>query len=92
MLLTAPGKTSQTPTVPHIHRPGRAGSRFDSQGNLGGGEKCVLANGHEHGSRIAAFALDQNFETGRRGDCCDDAKRNSALLEETRSAAAIIDV
>ena len=64
MLLTAPGKTSQTPTVPTVSVR-TAGSRapFHGQRDFGGGEKCIMPIGHQNRAGVAAFAFD-----GRSGD------------------------
>ncbi len=63
MLLTAPGKTSQTPTVATVSmEPRGARRRFHRQRDFRRRQECVVPVRHEHRAGMAAFAFD--------GRCC----------------------
>ena len=68
-LLTAPGNTSQTPTVPTVSiGAGRARRGFDGQRHLRRGQKRVVPLGHQHRAGVAALAFDDDPQAGRRRD------------------------
>ena len=84
MLLTAPGKTSQTPTVATVSiapvdlRGGlRRPARFRRRRR-----NASWRSRHQHGAGVAAFAFDPDAQAGRRGDRRDDAERNAVPFQQ----------
>ena len=83
MLLTAPGKTSHTPTVATVSREPLDRAPCSTA-------KAISAAARKHrGDRgistapgVPALAFDGYFEAGRRGDRRDHSQRHIVLLEQ----------
>ncbi len=89
MLLTAPGKTSQTPTVPTVSiAPVRFGGGFERKNQLSCGGQRIFAAGHQLAAGMAAFAFDEDAHAGGRGDVGHEADIDAFLFEER----ALLDV
>jgi len=72
MLLTAPGNTSQTPTVPTVSKGGgfcrRSSARINSARH-----QSILASRHQLAAGMTAFAFDEDAQAGGRSDMCDES-------------------
>ena len=83
MLLTAPGKTSQTPTVPTVSMaPVDLAADFQRQNQLRRGGQRIFASRHQLAAGVAAFALDHDALAGRRGDVRHQAEIDPFLFQQ----------
>ena len=73
-LLTAPGKTSQTPAVATVSiEPVERGGGLDGQRDLGGREERIMPVRHQQRAGMTTFAVDGDAQTCRRSDRRDHA-------------------
>ena len=83
ILLTAPGNTSQMPTVATVSIAPLARAAFSiARYQFGRCAESVAAIGHQNAAGVSARPLDHNAETRRRGDFRDDAQRNLLPLQQ----------
>ena len=81
--MTAPGKTSQTPTVPTVSTaPVDLAAASSARIKIGRCGECVLTARHQLAACVAAFALDEDAHAGRCCDVRDKANVNALLLEQ----------
>ena len=82
-LLTAPGNTSQMPTVPTVSMaPVDFAADFKRENQFGCGGQRVFAAGHQLAAGVSAFAFNHDALAGRRGDVRDQAHVDSFLLKK----------
>ena len=83
MLLTAPGKTSQTPTVATVSiAPVDLAAASSARIKLRRRCQRVFAAGHQLAAGVAAFALDHDAQAGRRGNVRHQAEVDSFLFQQ----------
>ena len=88
-LLTAPGNTSQMPTVPTVSiAPDGFGRRFERENQFGGRCQRILAARHKLSAGVSAFAFDHDTLAGGRGNVRHQADVELFLLE----IGALLDV
>jgi hypothetical protein len=80
--LTAPGKTSHTPTVATVSMaPSGFGRRLERQNQLRRRCQRVFAARHQLAARMPALAFDVDAQAGRRGNVRHQANVDSFRLK-----------
>ena len=83
MLLTAPGKTSHTPTVPTVSiAPVHLAADLKSENQLCRRGERILAARHQLSAGVPAFAFNHDAHAGRRGDVRHQTDVDPFLLEQ----------
>ena len=82
MLFTAPGKTSQMPTVATVSiAPLVRAAVLGRQNQFGSGAERIVPIGHQDPTGVSARALHQNPQTRRRGNVRDNPQGNLLALQ-----------